>query len=166
MIAVAPCAIARFITSRTCIDASSTDPRHIALFAIRLFLALRNRTRIFDRRMRHRRVQIILQGIPAEKHRPSLQPRLQQPQSSRLGDLERRDHPFGLRVRGKEWTNSVELGDQRLRLCLCIPARDREREEVFDQFVVEQCLRTAFEKTLAKAGPMPRRVTQSVPHPV
>jgi hypothetical protein len=32
--------------------------------------------------------------------------------------------------------------------------------------VVEQSLRAAFEKTLAKAGPMPIRVTRSVPRPV
>jgi hypothetical protein len=40
-----PRAIARFITSRTCIDASSTDPRYIASLAIRMFFALRNNTR-------------------------------------------------------------------------------------------------------------------------
>ena len=45
MIAVAPSAMARAMTSRTWTAASSTLPRHIASFASSIFLALRKRTR-------------------------------------------------------------------------------------------------------------------------
>jgi hypothetical protein len=114
------------------------------------------------RRMGHRRLQIVLQSLPARKHGPALEPRFQQPQRRRLGDLQRGDHALAesfalerFRVGRKQRTDAAKLGDQLLRLRFRVSAGDGEREQIFDQFMVEQRLRPAFEKAPAKSGPMP-----------
>ena len=94
--AVAPSAMARAITSRTWTEASSTEPCHSASLAISMFLALRNRIRTSStRRVRHRGVEIIAERVPARQDRPVLDPRFEQAQRGRLGDLERGDGRIG-----------------------------------------------------------------------
>ena len=51
--------------------------------------------------------------------------------------------------------------DQRLGQRLGVAARDGQSEQIFDQLMVEQRLRPAFEQALAKAGAVPGRITRN-----
>jgi hypothetical protein len=124
-----------------------------------MFFALRKRTRT----SRPANAPLRRVGNPAE--RPSwtalASPPIafQQPQRRRLGDLQRGDHNFGqpfalerLRIGGKQGAHTAKLGDQGLRLRLRIATRNGQREEIFDQLMIEQSLRPSLEQALAKAG--------------
>ena len=48
--------------------------------------------------------------------------------------------------------DAAEPRDQRLGLRLGVAARDCERQQIFDQFMIKQRLAAAIEQALAKAG--------------
>ena len=110
-----------------------------------------------DRRMGHRRLQIIAERLPARQQGPALDARFEQAQRGRLGDLERGDCAFAQAGAGKrlgvgrqQRPDPAELGDQLLRLRLGVAPRDGQREQIFDQLMIEQRLGAAFEQALAQ----------------
>ena len=59
-----------------------------------------------------------------------------------------------LGIRGQHATDPAELAHQRLGECLGVAARNGDREQVFDEFVVEQRVAAALEHAFAKATAM------------
>ena len=119
-----------------------------------------------DRQVRHVGVEIIEQSLPRAEHRPAFHILLEQPQRRRLGDLERRHrgfaevaHPLdGLGIGRQQSAETPKIADQAFGERFRVLALDREAEQIFDQFMVEQCVRSAVEQSLPEAGAVPGSV--------
>ena len=112
--------------------------------------------------MGHRCLQIISQRIPTGQDWSPLHPRFKQPQRRSLCDLERTDDavakslaPERVGVGRQQRADPAEVGNQLLRQWLGISPRDGEREEIFNQLMVEQRLPAPVEQALAEAGAVP-----------
>ena len=94
--AVAPSAMARAITSRTWTEASSTRALPQRLVGDQHVLGVEEQdAHLLDPLVRHCRVEIIAERVPARQDRLALDPRFEQPQRGRFGDLERGDGRIG-----------------------------------------------------------------------
>lgn len=117
---------------------------------------------LLDRRMAHRRLQIVAQRIPARQDGSPFNPRFEKAERARLRDLQRADdsvgQPFAAQrfgVRAKQRTDAAEPGDKASGLLLRVAPRDGKGKEVFDQLMIEQRLAATFEQALAEPGAMP-----------
>ena len=86
--AVAPSEIARAITSRTWTEASSTDPPQRFVGEQHVLGVEEQDPDFFDPPVRHRRVKIIGERVPARQQRPAFEACFEQAQRNGLGDLE------------------------------------------------------------------------------
>ena len=115
--------------------------------------------------MRHRRLQIIAERVPARQHRAALDARFEQAERGRLRDLERADYAVGqaftaqgIGIGGQQRPDPAEASDQRLGLRLGVAARDGEGQQIFDQFMIEQRVPAAVEQSLTQASAVARPV--------
>jgi len=61
----------------------------------------------------------------------------------------------GLGIGSEQRTDAAKLRNQLLRLRFRVAARNSQREQIFDQLMVEQSLWPAFEKAAPQAGAVP-----------
>ncbi len=112
-----------------------------------------------DRVMRHVGAQIVEQCLPIGQDRPLGYLRAQQAERGGMDGLQGGDaglahalHPrqrFG--IGSQEAGDAAEFVEQRLGERLGILPRDRQREQIFDQLVIEQRVRPALEQATAQA---------------
>ena len=98
--------------------------------------------------MRHGRVEIVAERVPARQDGLLFDPRFEQAQRGRLGDLDRGDRrigqPFvaqGIGAADKQRADPAEIVHQALRERLGVDARDGQREQIFDQLIIVEAFR-------------------------
>jgi hypothetical protein len=114
---------------------------------------------LFDRAVRHGRLKIIAQRLPTRQDRAVFNACFEQAHGAGFRDLERPDDAIGqafaterIGIGGEQRADAAETGDEGLRLILGVASRNGEREEILDQFVVEQGLPAALEQALAQSA--------------
>ena len=125
----------------------------------------------FDRQMGKVGAQIVEQRLPAVDDRPAPHFRRQQPQRRRLDRFQCADpavaKPFTrdrFRVGGQQPANAAKLVQQAFRQRFGIPARNGEREHIFDEFMVEERVRAAAQQSLAQSRPVAGAVSLRLRH--
>lgn len=115
-----------------------------------------------DRVVCHVGAEIIEQRLPIGENRSFADVGLKQTNRGRMRDLDRRGRDFAhalhpaerLGIRGEHPADPTEFAHQRLGERLGIPAGNGDREQVFDQFVIEQRVAAAFEQAFAQPAAM------------
>ena len=105
-------------------------------------------------------MQIVDHRIPAGEDRAFGKLRLAHAQRGRLGDLQRADRAFAepadprqrLRIGVEQRAETAERGEQAARHRLGIAARDRQAQQIFDEFVILQRIRPLLDQSLAQTG--------------
>ena len=122
----------------------------------------------FDHVVRHIGMKIIGQRLPVRQHRRRARTGAHQPDRGRVRDADRRDaglaHAGQARQRGgiggEHAGQPAELAQQCLGERLGILPRDRQREQIFEQFVVEQPLGIG-QQPRAQPGAVPLRIQRA-----
>jgi hypothetical protein len=117
---------------------------------------------LLDRLMSHRRLEIVTERVPTRQNGPAFNAGLKQAERTRFRDLQCADDAVaqafaakGVGIRGEQIADPAKSGNQPPGLGLRIATGNRQREQIFDQLMIEERPAAAFEQALAKAGTVP-----------
>ena len=114
----------------------------------------------FHPQMGHVGAQIVEQRLPVGEYRPRRHVVAQHPQGGGLHDLDRRDAGVAharhagdrLPVGRHQAANAAKFAQQQFGQRLGVAARDGERQQIFDQFMIQQRLAARISQFLPQPG--------------